>query len=90
MDTILNLRMEIRLEEVIQTTDHPIELFYSALNNPATRRNYTNMLKKTMCEYLKPIIKVDATLVQHILYESGPKNGIKNLKALQSLRNHIK
>jgi len=56
--------MEIRSEEVIQTTDHPIELFYSALNNPATRRNYTNMLKKIMCEYLKPIIKVDATLVQ--------------------------
>ncbi len=55
--------MEIRPEEVIQTTDHPIELFYSALNNPITRRNYTNMLKKTMCEYLKPIIKVDATLV---------------------------
>jgi len=56
--------MEIRPEEVIQTTDHPIELFYNALNNPATRRNYTNMLKKTMCEYLKPIIKADATLVQ--------------------------
>lgn len=56
--------MEIRPEEVIQTTDHPIKLFYSALNNPTTRRNYTNMLKKIMCEYLKPIIKVDATLVQ--------------------------
>jgi len=56
--------MEIRPEEVIQTTDHPIELFYSALNNSATRRNYTNMLKKIMCEYLKPIIKVDAKLVQ--------------------------
>jgi len=56
--------MEIRPEEVIQTTDHPITLFYSALNNPATRRNYTNMLKKIMCEYLKPIIKVDAKLVQ--------------------------
>jgi len=56
--------MEIRPEEVIQTTESPVELFYSALNNPATRQNYTNMLKKIMCEYLKPIIKVDATLVQ--------------------------
>ncbi len=50
-------------EEVIQTTDHPIKLFYSALNNPVTRRNYTNMLKKIMCEYLKPIIRIDATPV---------------------------
>jgi len=56
--------MEIRPEEVIQTTEFPIELFYSALNNPATRRNYINMLKKIMCEYLKPIIKVNATSVQ--------------------------
>jgi len=55
--------VEINPEEVIQTTESPIELFYSALNNPATRRNYTNMLKKIMCEYLKPIIKVDATPV---------------------------
>jgi len=56
--------MEIRPEEVIQTTESPVELFYSALNNPATRRNYINMLKKIMCEYLKPIIKIDTTLVQ--------------------------
>jgi len=55
--------VEINPEEVIQTTEFPIELFYSALNNPATRRNYTNMLKKIMCEYLKPIIRVDATPV---------------------------
>jgi len=56
--------MEIKPEEIILTLDSPIKLFYSALNNPATRRNYINLLKKIVCEYLKSIITGDTTLVQ--------------------------
>ena len=54
--------MEIKPEEVIQITESPVNLFYSALNNPSTKLNYVNMLKKTVCEYLKPILKGDPTL----------------------------
>lgn len=66
--------MEIKPEEVIQTTESPIQLFYSALNNPATRRNYTNMLKKIVCEYLKPILTGDPTLVEEKEKENEPRH----------------
>src|SRR3989338_6512042 len=48
----------------MQTTDYPITLFYSALNNPSTKRNYTNMLKKIVCENLKSILTGDPQLVK--------------------------
>ncbi|GFN39969.1 MAG: conserved hypothetical protein [Marine Group I thaumarchaeote] len=66
--------MEIKPEEIIQTTESPIQLFYSALNNPATRRNYINMLKKIVCEYLKPILTGDPTLVEEKEKENKPRH----------------
>ncbi|MEX2193060.1 MAG: integrase [Nitrosarchaeum sp.] len=56
--------MEINPEEIIQTTDSPITLFYSALNNPSTKRNYTNMLKKIVCENLKSILSGNPQLME--------------------------
>jgi len=55
--------MEIKPEEIIQTTETPIELFYKALTNPETRRVYTNVLKKIVCENFRTLLNGDPKLL---------------------------
>ena len=55
--------MEIRPEEIVRVKERPIDLFYQGIKAQATKKDYTNKLKKMLCEFLKPILKGDPNLV---------------------------
>ena len=70
--------MELKPEEIIQTKENPLELFYSSLKSEYTKKDYDRKLRKVMCEFLGPILKGDPELVkQQELQDHPTKRGIK-------------
>ncbi|PIW35533.1 MAG: hypothetical protein COW26_03910 [Nitrosopumilales archaeon CG15_BIG_FIL_POST_REV_8_21_14_020_33_23] len=56
--------MEISAEEIIEINETPYQLFQKGVPNKATWITYRNMMKKTVCEYLKTILVGDLSLVE--------------------------
>jgi len=56
--------LEISAEEIIEINETPYQLFQKGVPNKATWTAYRNMMKKTVCEYLKTILVGDPSLVE--------------------------
>jgi len=56
--------LEISAEEIIEINETPYQLFQKGVPNKATWITYRNMMKKTVCEYLKTILVGDLSLVE--------------------------
>lgn len=56
--------MEISAEEIIEINETPYQLFQKGVPNKTTWTTYRNMMKKTVCEYLKTILVGDPSLVE--------------------------
>ena len=57
--------MEITTDEIIEINEIPYQLFEKGVPNKATWRSYRNMMKKTVCEYLKNILVGNPELVEN-------------------------
>jgi len=70
--------MELRPEEIVQTKENPLELFYSSIKSEYTKQDYDRKLRKVMCEFLGPILNGDPELVKQQELQPNPtKRGIK-------------
>lgn len=56
--------MKITPEEIIQTQETPLQLFYSGIKSKETEKDYNNKLKKVVCEFFASILKGDPELVR--------------------------
>ena len=56
--------MEITQDEIIEINETPYQMFKAGVPNPQTWRFYRNMMKKTVCEYLKNILVGNPELVE--------------------------
>ena len=64
--------MQIKPEEILKLKETPINLFYQGIKSDATKFDYTNKLKKVLCEYLALVLKGDPSLNTQV-----KKRGIK-------------
>ena len=72
--------MELRPEEIVQTKENPLELFYSSMKSEYTKKDYDRKLRKVMCEFLGPILNGDPELVKQQELQPNPtRRGIKRV-----------
>ncbi len=55
--------MEINPEEIVKSKKTPIDNFYRSITAEVTKKDYERKLKKVLCEFLRPLIKGDPSLV---------------------------
>jgi hypothetical protein len=56
--------LEILPEDIVEINESPYMLFQKGVPNKATWRSYSNMMKKTVCDYLKNILVGDPVLIK--------------------------
>jgi len=71
--------LKINPEEIIHTYQTPIKLFHQGIKADATRLDYTNKLKKIVCEFLENILVGNPEKVRQALSKPKPK-GLVNGK----------
>lgn len=49
--------MKLTKEEIQTFSDEPIELFYQGIKSPVTKKKYTDILRKMLCETLEDVLK---------------------------------
>jgi len=64
--------MKINPEEIVKEKHSPINLFYQGIKSEATKFDYTNKLKKVVCEYLQLVLKGDPELVMKPITKKSP------------------
>ncbi len=70
--------MQLHRSDIEITERTAVQLFNDGIKADATRYDYTNKLKKVLCEYLGPILKGEPAKVEHQKkYPDKPKKGIK-------------
>jgi len=68
--------MEIRPDEITIEKQKPISLFHQGIKADATRLDYTNKLKKVLCEFLRLVLKGDPRLVEKQKQDSTKRPGV--------------
>ena len=68
--------MEIRPDEITIQKQKPISLFHQGIKADATRLDYTNKLKKVLCEFLHLVLKGDPSLVEKQKLDTTKKMGV--------------
>ena len=56
--------MKINPDEITQTQETPLQLFYQGIKSSETKKDYDNKLKKVVCDFFAPILKGDPELVK--------------------------
>ena len=70
--------MQLSQSDIQITERTAIQLFYDGIKADATRNDYTNKLKKVLCEYLNQILQGDPEKVEYQKkYPDKPKKGVK-------------
>ncbi len=57
--------MQLHRSDIEITERTAVQLFNDGIKADATRYDYTNKLKKVLCEYLGPILKGEPAKVEH-------------------------
>jgi len=55
--------MKINPEEIVKEKHRPVNLFYQGIKSESTKYDYTNKLKKVVCEFLQLVLKGNPELV---------------------------
>jgi len=71
--------MKINPEEVSHSIQRPLSLFQQGIKSNATRLDYTNKLKKVVCEFLEPVLTGNPEKVREAKTKPKPK-GLVNGK----------
>jgi len=70
--------MKLSPDDVIISEKSVVDLFHDGIRAEATRYDYTNKLKKVLCEYLGDILHGDPAKVEYQKnHPNSPKKGIK-------------
>jgi hypothetical protein len=70
--------MQLSQSDIQITERTAIQLFFDGIKADATRNDYTNKLKKVLCEYLGQILKGDPKKIENQKkYPDKPKKGVK-------------
>ena len=70
--------MQLDKSDIHITERNTIQLFNDGIKAEATRNDYTNKLKKVLCEYLSQILKGDPEKTEYQKnHPDKPKQGIK-------------
>jgi len=76
---LVNCALKIQPEEIVHTYQTPIKLFHQGIKSEATRLDYTNKLKKVVCEFLENVLEGEPEKVRQALSKPKPK-GLVNGK----------
>lgn len=70
--------MKLSKSDIVISQSTPVELFFDGIKAKATRIDYTNKIKKVLCEYLADILKGDPKKVEFQKNNPvKPKKGVK-------------
>ena len=70
--------MKLSKSDIVISSSTPVELFFDGIKAKATRLDYTNKIKKVLCEYLADILKGDPSKVEFQKnHPEKPKKGVK-------------